>query len=91
MELLIRNSFYRDWDNISSKELSNTIQVLLNSIKKAQDISQIPHLKKLRKFELRYKIELKVQQKIYWIFCIVKVKRIEFVRIKSETFFKKNL
>ncbi len=91
MELTISNSFYRDWDNISSKALTNSIQSLLNEIKKAQNISQLQRFKKLKKFESRYKIELKIQRKNYWVLCIVRGNAIELVRIKSEIFFKKNL
>ena len=90
MELLIRKSFYRDWDNINNKELGIAIENITGIVRKANNITQIPRIKKLIKFEVRYKIEIQVQTKIYWIFCLVRGNKMEFVRVKSETYFKKN-
>ncbi len=94
MELVFRGSFFRDWDNINNKELSKAIEEKKNEVKAAKNLSQISHLKKLRIRTIWYKIELPIsKRKIYWILCVIQqqTNRIEFVRLKSEGYFKKNL
>ena len=83
MELIIRGSFFRDWDNIVSRELSKAIEGKKDEVKAARNISHISYLKKLRIS----------QHKIYWILCVIRkpMDRIEFVRLKPESYFKKNL
>ena len=92
MELTYRNSFFRDLDNIGSREPSRQIEKLIQQIGKADSISSIHRIKQLKRSkEYEYKIELHVQTKIYWILCDVYNKRIEFIRIKSEVWCKNNL
>ena len=91
MELLFRNSFYRDWDELGSRNLNRAIQEISVRIKKIDTISQIPRMKQLRRSDYEYKIELRVQTKIYWILCDVSGNKIIFIRIKSETWCKKNI
>ena len=92
MELVIRGSFFRDWDNISSRELSKAIEKKKNEVKAAKNLSHISHLKKLRIRAVWYKIELRLnRRKIYWILCVVSKNRMEFIRVKPEGYFKKNL
>ena len=94
MELIIRGSFFRDWDNIVSRELSKAIEEKKDEVKAARNISHISYLKKLRIRTNWYKIELRISQhKIYWILCVIRkpMDRIEFVRLKPESYFKKNL
>ena len=91
MELVIRGSFFRDWDNLLGRALNNAIKSKTDEIKAAKGISQISHIKKLRTRNIWYKIEIKTQQKVYWILCVIHKDKIEFVRLKPESFFKKNL
>ena len=91
MHLDIKGSFYRDWKEISNRELSKLLREKIDEIESAHGISKISHLKKLRKFSSRYRIEISVGKKVYWILCIVWENKIEFVRLKSETYFKREL
>ena len=92
MELIYRNSFFRDLDNIGSREPSYEIEELIPKISKAHSISAIPGMKQLKRSKAyEYKIELHVQTKIYWILCDVYDNRIEFIRMKSESWCKNNL
>ena len=58
---------------------------------KLRPVHRSGHLKKLRNYSARYKIELKAGNKIFWALCIVKENKIELLRLKSEIYFKKNL
>lgn len=92
MELAFRNSFFRDLDNIGSRAPNKEIENLFLIISKAQILSSIPGIKKLRHTkQFDYKIELKVQTKVYWILCDLYANKIELIRIKSETWCKANL
>ncbi len=91
MRIVIKGSFYRDWTNIDNKELSKTLQKKIEEVESAKNISQISYLKKLRNYSARYKIEIIVGKKIYWALCVIRDNKIEFLRLKSETYFKKNL
>ena len=91
MELTSHNSFYRDLDNTSNRELHHAIEHLSNKIRSAHSIVQIPGMKPLRNHAYGYKIELKVQSKIYWILCEAFHNKLIFVRLKSEVWCKKNL
>ena len=91
MELITKKSFLRDWDNIGNKGLNNAIEDLSKRIAKATSVTQIPRMKRLRNGAHQFKIEIRVQTKIYWIICIVLSNKVQFVRIKSETWCKKNL
>ena len=92
MDLTSRNSFFRDLDNIGSRTPNIEIAKLIRKIEQADSVLSVPRMKQLkrsRRFD--FKIELKVQTKIYWILCNVYTDRIEFVRIKSEAWCKANL
>lgn len=91
MEVLVKGSFYRDWQQIKNKQLSKAIQDKIEEIELAQDTSHISRFKKLRKYVLTYKIELRSGKKIYWILCKIHDDKILLVRLKSEVYFKKNL
>lgn len=92
MELIFKNSFYRDLDSIGSRAPNKEIEKLLLKILQAQTLPSIPGIKKLRPTkQFEYKIELKVQTKVYWILCDAYFDKIELVRIKSETWCKANL
>jgi len=92
VELIFKNSFFRDLDNIGSRAPNKEIEKLLLKISKAETLSSIPGLKQLRHTkQFEYKIELKVQTKVYWILCDAYSDRIELIRIKSETWCKANL
>jgi len=92
VELKYRNSFFRDLDNISNRELSRNLENLIIKIQEAHTIGSIPRLKKLKRTKaFEYKIELQVQTKVYWILADVYSEQLEFVRIKSEAWCKKNL
>jgi hypothetical protein len=91
VELITKKSFLRDWDNIGGKGLNNAIEDLAKRISKADSVSQIPRMKRLRNGTHLFKIEIRVQSKIYWIVCDMPGNKVRFVRIKSETWRKKNL
>lgn|GEM_PF-1398031 len=92
MELTFRNSFFRDFDQIDSIAPGREIEKLIHKISEASSVSSIPRMKQLKHTrQFQYKIELKVQTKVYWILCDVYANRIEFIRIKSETWCKANL
>jgi 23S rRNA C2498 (ribose-2'-O)-methylase RlmM len=91
VELIIKKSFLRDWDNIGSKDLNRAIGDLVRRISHAHSITEISRMKHLRNRANRYKIEIRVQSKIYWIVCDVLNNKMRFVRIKSESWCKKNL
>ena len=92
MELTFRGTFRRDYQNISNKDLFKALAKKINEVKAAGHLNEIQHLKKLRKYETRYRIELRLsQKKIYWILCVVIANKMEFVRLKPERFFKKTL
>lgn len=92
MELIFRGSFFRDWDSHGNKELSKAIKVKTDEIKAARSQAGISRLKKLRKRVHRYKIEIPLRsKKVYWIYCIILGNKIELVRLKPESFFKKRM
>lgn len=92
MELIIRGSFFRDWDNIGNRELSKAIEEKKDEVKAAGNLSHISYFKKLRIRTNWYKIEIRLNKhKIYWILCVIFKNKIEFVRLKPESYFKKNL
>jgi hypothetical protein len=91
MELHIRNSFFRDWNDISNRGLNKEIETITHKVRKAHAVSGILRMKKLIGSSNKYKIELRVQTKIYWILCQKSGNRIDFYRIKSEDWCKRNL
>ena len=91
MQLVVKGSFYRDWSNIRHRELSNILRKKIDEVESARSISQISRLKKLRNYSSRYKIEIIAGKKIYWVLYIVRENKVEFLRLKSEIYFKKNL
>ena len=91
MELRIRNSFFRDWDNISSRALNSEIETIIKIVKATNIVSGIPRMKKLINYSNKYKIELRLHTKIYWILCEKHGNKIDFYRIKSENWCKRNL
>lgn len=92
MELAFKSSFFRDLDKIASREPKRELEKLIHKISEAHLISSVPRAKQLRRSkEYEYKIELRVQRKIYWILCDVTESKITFIRIKSEAWCKNNL
>ena len=81
MELHIRNSFFRDWDNINSRALNSEIEIITHKVKKANAVAEVHRMKKLIGYTDKYKIELRVHTKIYWILCQRFGNRIDFYRI----------
>ena len=91
MVLHIRNSFFRDWDNINSRELNSEIGIIASKVRGANGVSEVHRMKKLIGYSDKYKIELRIHTKIYWILCLKFGNRIDFYRIKSEGWCKRNL
>ena len=91
MVLNFRNSFFRDWDNIDSKGLNREIESISKLVKVATAPSGVHRMKKLKGYTNKYKIELRVQTKTYWVLCEVSGARVEFYRLKSEVWCKRNL
>ncbi len=58
MELKAKGSFYRDLGRLANRELAIEVQKILGQIRQAKDISQIPNLKKLKKFDVHYRIRV---------------------------------
>jgi mRNA interferase RelE/StbE len=58
MELKAKGSFYRDLNRLANRELVMEVHKILWQMKQAKDISQIPNLKKLKKFEVHYRIRV---------------------------------
>jgi len=58
MELKAKGSFYRDLQKFSNRELALAVQKTLEQLVRAQNISQIPNLKKLKKFKVYYRIQV---------------------------------
>lgn len=63
MELHIRNSFFRDWDNISSRLLNKEIGNITDKVKYANSVSDVHRMKKLVGSVNKYKIELRHSNK----------------------------
>lgn len=92
MELIFKNSFFRDLDKISNRELGRELEKLIHKITQARSSTSIPRIKHLRRSkEYEFKIELPVQTKIYWVLCDTIGNKITFIRIKSEAWCKNNL
>ena len=91
MELEYKNSFVRDLDNIVNRQLNREVENIIQRIKSADEIHHIPRTKHLRNRMRGYKIELRVQTKIYWILCEVFGNKMILVQVKSEKWCKKNL
>jgi hypothetical protein len=58
MELKAKGSFYRDLGQYSNRELAIEVRKILLQIMKAQNISHIPNLKKLKKFDAHYRVKV---------------------------------
>ncbi|MCG3166762.1 MAG: hypothetical protein POELPBGB_02544 [Bacteroidia bacterium] len=91
MELNIKNSFFRDWDNIDNKGLNRAVELIVQQVKKANMPSDVHRMKKLKGYTNKYKIEIRVHTKIYWILCESLGNKVMFYRLKSEDWCKKNL
>jgi hypothetical protein len=92
MELSYKNSFFRDLSEYKSKSLKSALRNLIVIATSAKNLTSIPGLKRLKRTSaFEYKIELKVQSKIYWVLCDVTKDGIIFIRIKSEAWCKKQL
>jgi len=91
MQVIGKGSFYRDWQQVHNRALSISLRNKISEIESANNISQISHLKNLRKFVSTSKIEIKAGRKTYWILCKILGDTVVFVRLKSERYFKKNL
>jgi len=64
MELIAKGSFYRDVAKISNRKLNQALLDALVKAEKAKDISEIPHLKKLKKFSVHYRIKVATDYRI---------------------------
>ncbi len=91
MQVVVKGSFYRDWKKINNKRLSKVLRERIEEVESSKRIQQISHLKKLRNYSSRYKIEITIGKKIYWVLCIMWDNKMVLLRLKSETYFKKNL
>ncbi len=57
MKFLADKSFLKDLSSLSSKE-KKKVEVLLNNLKKANDLSEVPKIKKIRGYKTLYRIRL---------------------------------
>lgn len=91
MQVIVKGSFHRDWKELRNRKLSETLLQKIEEAESSENISQISSLKKLKIYKSRYKIEIKAGRKIYWALCAVWKNKIEFIRLKPESYFKKKL
>jgi hypothetical protein len=92
MELIYTGKFRRDYRQLNSKELLKALNEHLKQVKRAPDITHIPHFKKLKRYDKIYRLEIHLKQnKIYWVVCTVRGNKVYFRRIKSEAAIKKEL
>jgi mRNA-degrading endonuclease RelE of RelBE toxin-antitoxin system len=87
MELKFSGQFKRDIANRNS-ELSTEIYDTILAVKKAYSVSQIPQIKKLRKYQTLYRIKVAGD---YRIGVVVRNKTIWFVRFGHRSIFYKKL
>jgi hypothetical protein len=92
MELIYTGKFRRDYRRINSGELIEALNEKLKQIKNAPDTAHIPFLKKLKRYDRIYRLEIRLKRnRIYWIVCTVRGNKIYFRRIKSEVSMKREL
>jgi len=85
MELKYKGQFNRDIDFDNLKVL-NAVKLAILNVKKAKDISEIQHLKKLKKYTVHYRIRLAEN---YRIGLIIRNNTVWFVRFgHRNTFYK---
>ena len=63
MELRFKSKFARDLRKITDKKTNGAIAKIILQIDSARSIVQIPHLVKLNKYEVLYRIKIKLDQK----------------------------
>lgn len=80
MELSYKGTFFRDLDNIDNRYVRFAVRKKIAEAGKAKNLNQIQNLKKLRMYETRYRIEIKISEyKIYWILCTIVANKIKFL------------
>jgi mRNA interferase RelE/StbE len=58
MELIAKGSFYRDVAKLSNRKLIQALSDMLGRMEKANSISEIPNLKKLKNFSVYYRTKI---------------------------------
>ena len=58
MKLLFKESFARDLEKIADKELLDLVRQLIESIKQARTLREIPHVKKLHETGNSFRIRI---------------------------------
>ena len=91
MQVIVKGSLYRDWKEIRNRKLSKILLQKIEEVESVESISQISHLKKLRIYKSRYRLEIKTGRKVYWVLCVARKNKIELLRLKPESYFKKKL
>ncbi len=76
MELIVKGSFYRDIAHYNDKQLLNAVNIIVNQVEKAPQISKISNLKKLKQFSTLYRIKVANQ---YRIGVVIRTNKIWFV------------
>ena len=64
MELIAKGSFYRDVAQYRNKKLLQALYDTLKQIEVAKNVSEIPFLIKLKKFEVHYRIQVEKDYRI---------------------------
>ncbi len=80
MIIVVKGSFDRDTDKISSKELRLVLDEKISQIEKAENASHITGLKLLRDYTNHYRIQVKTPKHSYRIGAIIRDKKIWLVR-----------
>jgi mRNA-degrading endonuclease RelE of RelBE toxin-antitoxin system len=88
MVLNVNGQFYRDISNYTNRKLLAEINKAITTVKNAQNISQVQHLIKLRKYKIHYRIRV---GKDYRIGVIIKKDTVYFLRFGHRNIFYKKL
>ena len=64
MELIVKGSFYRDIHAFTDKNLLSSVNEVIKEIERAQNISLIGNIKKLRRYRTHYRIRVEEAYRI---------------------------
>ena len=87
MEVIAKGKFYRDLANLNNLFLKKEVQKTLNSVIQAKDVTEIQQLRKLRKFDVHYRIKV---AEFYRIGIIIRNNKVWFTCFGHRSNFYKN-
>ena len=77
MQIVFLNSFYKDLNKLKNKTVAQQLSRLIADIEKANDLSDLPELKKLKGHKHAYRIRIKS----YRLGVFIEGNKIEFTRL----------